>query len=170
MKIRLRLDTLLVLEDNSEVRYNPATWPKDDKGIALPVSSCLYEDGQIVDNRLGVAKEERKNYVDDCFEKEITDGHFFSEALAIDVDYRRGGKNNDLQNVEGLIEYMEDFSITSTVYSGYESQKAPATLEQIQALRKEMIFHGIFLYNKKGSVKDQIDSASSIEAVNNIKW
>lgn len=170
MKIRLKLDTLLVLEDNSEVRYNPEEWVKDEAGNNIDKSLCAWDGERVVDNRLNVYKDNRKKYTVDCFEKEIVDGHFFSESLNIDVDYRRGGKDNDLQNVEGLIEYMIDNNITSTVYSGYESQKATVTLDQVKALKKEMVAHGIFLYNKKGSLKSQIDQATTFEEVDNIDW
>lgn len=170
MKIRLKLDTLLVLEDNTEVRYSPAAWPKDETGVEIPLSSCIYADGVVKDNRLQVKKDEKKDEITVAFKKEISDGHFFSQGLQIDVDYRRSGTENDLQNVEALISFMTVNSISETVYSGYKSQTAPATLQQLKDLVFEMKTYGVYLYNRKKVIKEQIEAAESIAEVKEITW
>lgn len=170
MKIRLKLDTLLVLEDNSEVRYNPEQWVKDESGKDLPKELCAWDGEKVVDNRLAVEKIIRKDYIGDKFENEIANGNFLSESLSIDVDYRRSGTKNDLQNVEALISYMEINNIPQVVYKGFEYQSALATLQQLKDLRLEMQAYGVYLYGKKDALKKAIDQATTIEEVDNIDW
>lgn len=170
LKIRLKLDTLLVLADDSEVRYKPEEWPCDEAGTELSVDECLWDDEKVIDNRLSVAKEKQKQEITEAFENNIAAGFFHSESLGIDVDYRRSGVKNDLQNVEALVAYMEKEMISSTIYKGYEDQTAPANVTQLKVLISEMQAFGVYLYNKKDSLKSQIDACQSIEEVKSIKW
>lgn len=170
LKIRYKLDTLLLLLDDTEVRYKPEEWPCNETGTELPVDECLWDGEKVIDNRLGVAKEKQKQIISDDFENNIAAGFFHSESLGIDVDYRRSGVKNDLQNVEALVAYMEKEMISSTIYKGYEDQTAPANVTQLKVLIREMQAYGVFLYNKKDTLKAQIDAAETIEAVKNIVW
>ena len=170
LKIRYKLDTLLLFSDDTEVRYKPEEWPCDEAGTELSVDECLWDGEKVIDNRLGVAKEKQKQEISEAFENNIAAGFFRSEALGIDVDYRRSGVKNDLQNVEALVSYMEKELISSVIYKGYEDQTTPANLQQLKSLIAEMQAYGVFLHNKKDTLKAQIDAAETIEAVKNIVW
>lgn len=104
------------------------------------------------------------------FDNEFVNGHFLSQSLGIEVDYRRYDKKNDKQNVEALIAYMVEENIPEVIYKGYESLKASATIAQLQTLVKEMNAHGIFLYNKKDTLIQQIKDTDVINDIDQIKW
>lgn len=171
-KIKIRLDKrcLIIGDDGNLTEIEYTAWPVDDAGNPLPPSECLWNGEKVIDNRLGVAKDIQKQKISEAFENNIAAGFFRSEALAIDVDYRRSGVKNDLQNVEALVSYMEKELISSVIYKGYEDQKAPANLQQLKSLIAEMQAFGVYLYNKKDALKSQIDAAETIEAVKNIVW
>lgn len=172
--IKLRLDKILILgkteTDYEEVRYDPSVWPEDLTGNSIPVEECAWDGEKVVDNRLGVAKEKQKQKINDAFDNNLANGFFPSAALGIEVDYRRTGVKNDLQNVEVLVAYMEKEMISETIYKGYEDQTAPANVMQLKTLIFEMQSFGVFLYNKKDTLKGQIDKATTIEEVQSINW
>ena len=170
LKIRYKLDRILLLSDDTEVRYKPEEWPRDETEVELPVDECLWDGEKVIDNRLGVAKEKQKQEISEAFESNIAAGFFPSASLGIDVDYRRSGVKNDLQNVEALVAYMEKEMISSIIYKGYEDQTAPANVTQLKVLISEMQAFGVYLYNKKDTLKSQIDACQSIEEVKSIKW
>lgn len=119
-------------------------------------------------------KEAKISEIKAAFGNEFVSGHFLSEALQIEVDYRRcgseyGDDKNDLQNAEKLLNFMKRKNLTSVTYKGYETQKASATQEQMQLLIDEMVDHSIFLHEKKDTLLAQIKTAS-FEQLENIKW
>ena len=115
-------------------------------------------------------RDEKLNEISQAFDNEFIKGYFFSEALGIDVDYRRNGTKNDLQNVEKLIKFMERKSLTEMVYYGYEKQETLATLTNIKTLVEEMEDHGVFLHGKKKGLEQAVDDALRIEDLDNINW
>lgn len=105
-----------------------------------------------------------------AYSNEFINGHFHSEALGIDIDYRRNTTKNDLQNVDVLIEVMKDEGSTETEFKGYRDQKTIATLTQIKAMRKEMLYYSTALYGKKESLEATIKAATTIAELENIRW
>jgi hypothetical protein len=146
--------------------------PYDREGFILPFrrekKECCAKPTK--DNDLAMAKEYQSELIGEAFDNEFVNGYFRSDVLGIDVDYRRYDKKNDAQNVEYLIDFMKDNNIPSTTYKGYESQKATATIAQLEILLKEMKAHGVFLYNKKDQLRAQIKNATTIEEVKGVKW
>jgi len=108
--------------------------------------------------------------ISNAYSQEFINGYFHSEALGIDIDYRRNSTKNDLQNVDVLIEWMTDSEIAETEYKGYQDQKTIATLDQIKLMRKEMVGYSIYLYGKKEQLEIAIDEATTAEQLENIKW
>lgn len=143
--------------------------------ITLPVEDKLKLGLLTAKEVFDMQKEAKISEIKTAFGNEFVTGHFLSEALQIEVDYRRcggeyGDAKNDLQNAEKLLNVMKRKNLSSVVYKGYQAQKTPATQEQMQLLIDEMEEHGLFLHAKKDSLLAQINSASDIEEVNNIKW
>ena len=173
-KITNKLDTLLILNSGDgpyeEHRYVPAAWPKDDQGKDLDTFLCGWDGSVVVDNRLEVAKEFKDAEISASYSQEFITGFFHSEVMGIDIDYRRNGTKNDLQNVDVLIEVMTDTGTTETEFRGYQDQKANVTLDQIKAMRKEMLLYSTTLYGKKEGLENQVLAAVTIEEVQAIKW
>lgn len=181
----------------SVVKFKAGVWvlegfkkiyKKDNKSeLEIPESSAVPEDYtseipkflkyEIWDektstwiNSIDLAKEIRSAYIDASFDMEFINGHFLSAELGIEVDYRRFSSKNDLQNVLALINVMVRNGISTTIYKGYETQKATATVAQLKVLTEEMEDYGVYLHNKKDSLKTLISESTSIEEVNNIDW
>ena len=72
--------------------------------------------------------------------------------------------------MEALVAYMEKEMISTVTYKGYEDQSAMASITQLKSLISEMQAFGVFLYNKKDTLKTQIDACQTIEEVKSIIW
>ena len=136
----------------------------------------LKSQEQIQAEKLLKSKQEKLKQVSQLFEDTIANGHFFSQALQIEIDCRRNSTKNDLQNVENIIEFL---ILTNgqglDVYRGYtnpetnETQYAyNVTLEQLQQVKLEMIQYGLQLYNRKWQLEDAITNAQTLEELNSI--
>lgn len=109
--------------------------------------------------------------IKEAFENSFISGSFFSETLQIDVDFRRNGINNDLQNVEGLIRDYANLLPEEKHYVGLtETTSFTCTLEQLEGLALEMSQHGRALYKKKWMLEEQIETATRIEDLEDIHW
>ena len=121
-------------------------------------------------------KTHKLDLLSKMFNNILTEGHFFSQTLQIEVDCRRTGIKNDLQNVENLIGYLETSNQTElNIYRGYTNPETSitqyaynVTLEQLQQLKLEMIQYGLQLYNRKWQLEDLINNASTLSDLNNI--
>lgn len=177
-----------LIEDSMLLLYNPITSivvkdgevtvntfyddPYTREGFICPFKGIESKIGavQTKDNNLDMAKTFKYEEISASYQQEFITGFYHSDVLGIDVDYRRNGTYNDLQNVEVLINVMTSTGQTETVYSGYEDQKAPATFQQIKDLKKEMELYSVILYNKKKGLEKNIDDATTIAQVKAVTW
>jgi hypothetical protein len=104
------------------------------------------------------------------FDSEIAAGHFASSALGIDVDCRRSGLKNDLQNVQGLISYMSRKSISSIEYVGYSETITGVTVSMLESLCAEMEDYVLALYQKKWSLEVMVAAAKTETELKAIAW
>jgi hypothetical protein len=114
-------------------------------------------------------RKDKENEIRDSFTDNFVNGKFMSETLGIEVDCRRNGKDNDLQNVQNLIEDMTEEGETSVDYVGYTEIKQGVTIDQLKKLLKEMRKYGRGTYTKKVMLQEQI-KGSSLKDLDNIKW
>ena len=89
--------------------------------------------------------------------------------MQIEVDCRRSGEKNDLQNVQGLISYLERNRETETIYVGYSESKT-VTIQMLKSLCTEMEDHVLALYHKKWQLEEQVKNTNDIELLKDIKW
>ena len=123
------------------------------------------------DNNLELVKEKQSAIILGAFETEFQTGHFASLTLGIEVDCRRGGIKNDLQNVEGLITDYDNLTEAEKHYKGYtETTSSPLTLAQLISLKQEMSQWGRALYKKKWSLEESINNSTTITEVKSIVW
>ena len=129
----------------------------------------LIEDPNFVyltpeESALKQAKEGKFQEIKDAFAQRVINGHFYSHALGMEVDYRRGEHNNDLQNVESLISIMILSSTGRVVFKGYTEEKE-VTLEQLQQLTIEMKQYGLWLYQRKWTIEEYVKQATKRSTV-----
>lgn len=110
------------------------------------------------------------------FQYALSNGHFFSQTLQIEIDCRRNAVQNDLQNVQNIIKYLVSMQAPGlSEYRGYTNPETLETayaqnvsLEQLQQIEIEMIGYGLILYNTKWAFENAINNAQSIEELNAI--
>ena len=129
---------------------------------------CKFENNKwVVD--ISKYKEQKFNEISSAFEDNVMNGHFNSPTLGIEVDCRRGGINNDIQNLERLIKRMNRENILETPYKGY-TEEVVATIDQLNTLLEEMGDYGLLLYLKKWQLEEQVKNVNDSELLKDIKW
>lgn len=124
------------------------------------------------DNNIILARSYQRDLISESFHNSFKNGKFISEAIGIEVDCRRDGDLNDLQNVEGMIADYDNLTDIKKHYKGVsETTSFPCTLEQLQALKIEMIRESTDnRYFKKSQLYALIDSKNTISEVKEIVW
>ena len=122
------------------------------------------------ENNLVMARSSQTRVIETSFKEQFTSGHFLSTAIGIEIDCRREGKDNDLQNVERLIKKMERSNIGTITYHGYIEDKDNVTSAMLETLTEEMDDFVLYNYNKKWMLESAIATAQTIEEVKNIIW
>jgi len=132
--------------------------------------SKFVNDEWVVD--FDALRKEKKNEIKTFFEEELKEGSFFSTALQLEVDCRRNERDNDKQNVEGLIAIMERNEMPSIYYEGKNNTALNITVAQLKELVSEMEYHVFELYTKYHALKKQINETpeGNEELLNLIKW
>lgn len=115
-------------------------------------------------------KKQKYNELNSGFSIELSNGKFYSETLQAEVDCRRGGHNNDKQNVEGLVSYMERNNIANINYVAYDSIVPDITVNQLKSLIIEMEDHVLVLYNKRWTLRDQLENSTTEKQIDDIQW
>jgi len=159
----LIVEGFLVLAENEKVEDGKIVFLTEEE---LVLKGLLPMEPYVL--RLKVQKEEE---LLSGFEKEFEEGHFMSATLGIEVDCRRVGIKNDIQNVDGLILDYDNLSVMEKHYVGYtETTSFPLTFTQLNSLKLEMVQWGKSQYNKKWILLDQASKATTIEQIKIIKW
>jgi hypothetical protein len=170
-------DTFTEYEDTQQIRQGLHL----DKQIAEQAGGDfqIFEPEQLSDEDklfLGLTTEaeftekERTNKLNEIvssFNEQLANGYFLSTALGIEVDCRRSGIKNDLQNVQGLISFLERRGGTETHYVGY-SETVLATVDQLKTLCTEMEDHVLRLYEQKWQLEELVKLAETRDQIKNI--
>ena len=117
-----------------------------------------------------LTEKERTNKLNEIvssFNEQLSNGYFMSTALGIEVDCRRSGIKNDLQNVQGLVSFLERRGDTETHYVGY-SGTVLATVDQLKTLCTEMEDHVLRLYEQKWQLGGVVKLAETRYQIKNI--
>lgn len=69
------------------------------------------------------------------------------------------------RDIAGLITMLEQTGQTDTSFCGADNVMRPVTLDQLKAMRLEVIQYGQGLYAKKWALREAIEGAASFEAV-----
>jgi hypothetical protein len=109
-------------------------------------------------------KEMKLNEVKQKFKEALANGSFYSKVLEAEVN--KGPEH--LRNVESIIEYMIATGETETDFRLYDNSFKRVTLNQLQALKIEMIGLGNEYYQRKWQLEEQIKNAKTEEELNSI--
>lgn len=156
---RYRADLLEV--DASLWSETQADYMAIDPELIIEVSDIEHEMIQ--------AKYRKRSVIKAGFEDSLQNGMFQSPVLGIAVDCRRSSTNNDKQNAEGLLSYMQRNDITEINYRGY-AETVIATPADLTTLITEMEDHVLGLYQHKWELEAAIDTATTEEELNEIAW
>ena len=104
------------------------------------------------------------------FDINLLSGSFKSTAIGIDIDCRRSGSKNDLQNIQGLISNMTRNSITTIDYVGVSEIKSKVTIANLNKIILEMEDYTLGLYQKKWDLLSKITTSTTITQLNSITW
>ena len=146
----------------------------DSQGYPL----YIYEDSQLIpvteDQRFKFHIEgyklEKLSQIDRDFTSAIESGKLMSVVLGIEIDCRRGGRNNDKQNVDGLIDLMTESGMAEIEFVGVSATKPKTTIAMLEKVKTEMSKFVYDQYQKKFALEKQVEQAKTIEAVEAIKW
>jgi hypothetical protein len=127
----------------------------------------LDENGNIVvdiERELVQFKKDKKAEIKSEFLNEQKTGHFTC-SLGFDID----ANDEALRNINSLIDYLPD-DTTEIQFRDYNNTFHTLTKPDLIKIKKEMITYGLSLYQKKWQLEQQIEQATTIEEVENIKW
>lgn len=166
-QIKLKLDEVLILEDDTEVRY--ANWPSTSTGIVDKTKCYWDEDSQTiiaktVEELFNELKEELKAQIhEDCeAEMKTTNQGFYSENIEATIDCRE----IDVLRIDQLIDLMEHngaIDQTSVGYICYDNSVKQVTLSDVKLCRYELINKLMEMLYYKHDLYDQIDSTEYVE-------
>jgi hypothetical protein len=88
----------------------------------------------------------------------------FTSVLGFDVDARRGGVKNDLQNIEVLID------IGATEFRDANNIVRNVTTSDLATIKTEMQQYGMSLYAHKWDLEAELENAETEEDLNAIQW
>lgn len=118
----------------------------------------------LLEHNKQLKKDELRNYFHARFEKP-----FHSNSLNADVQNRRSGTNNDMQNYQQLYDYMVANNIETTyirlVDNGFTG---PITQAQLKTLILELTEFSLYKYSAKWHVEDMIDSCINQDELDSI--
>lgn len=89
----------------------------------------------------------------------------FGSSIGIEVD----ATDTSNRNVAGLITMLEARGETETLFCDYGNQMQAVTLAQLKTLHLEIITYGQMLYARKWELRERINAAETIEAVQQIE-
>ena len=108
-------------------------------------------------------REQKLQQLHDAWLNAEADG-VITSSVGFDIDATERA-NRDL---EGLIVSMEASNTSNVTFCGADNSFHEVTLEQLKTMRLEVIAHGQSLYAKKWELREAINSAKTLAALNAI--
>ena len=143
-------------------------------GLIFNVTTQTLEEVQVIipDKTLEELKSGKLADIRSQFEYAIKFGRFMTTSLGennFEVDCRRNERDNDLQNIDGMIELVSVGAVPSPILWKGVGETKSLTLSELQSLKIEMLAYGANVYQKKHILESQI-AAATIESINLISW
>lgn len=134
--------------------------------IELPNSRVT---NKVLDISLNDFKLNKFQEISDSFKNEMMYGKT-DTGLGWEIDARRYDVHNDIENMELLYEEMAANNEGNTYVKGADNLLYSCTLEQVANLIILIRRKGLQNYQKKHMLELQIDAATTVEELINIKW
>lgn len=140
---------------------NPEIWAERPDGYLTPAEwAAAHPVPEPEPPTLEEARTDALARLNSAFAAAEAEGKVMSSAgFIIDATER---SNRD---IDGLITSMEASSTPETTFCAADNSFHTVTLEQLKAMRLEVIAHGQTLYTRKWALRTAIESAQSVEAV-----
>lgn len=123
------------------------------------------------DNNIILARSYQRDLISESWNETFKTGKFTSATIGIEVDCRRFDTKNDYDMISGMIEDYDDLDPDEKYYKGTEeTTDFECTLEQLIALRKEMIQYVKSNLFRKRYLHALIDSKNTVSEVKEITW
>ena len=123
-----------------------------------------YEKGHAPQKPLEEAKAEKLAELNDAFEQASGKAHCLS-SLGFEID----ADETASRNVMNLIIAMETTGEETVPFRGCDNRFHKVTLAQLKTLQQEIIAHARARYDRKWTLREAIDIAASVEALDAVK-
>lgn len=114
-------------------------------------------------------KQTKLDEIKQAFNNEMYKGKT-DTTLGWEVDARRAGLDNDLQNIETLHRTMVANNETSTYIKGADNALHSCTMEEVALIITKISVKGLWNYQHKHLLEMQVDQAATAEELNAINW
>lgn len=145
----------------------PYTYISNEPDTGFDIEIAAYLETETIADYIGPSletlKKEKKEEINIAFVNAASNGRFTS-ALGFDVNARRSGIQNDLQNVETLI------SLNQTIFRDADNTTRNVTALDLVTIKTEIQQHGLSLYEHKWELEADIEAALTEEEINAIEW
>ena len=110
---------------------------------------------------LELVKAEKLAEIKQAFNKGQENGHCAS-SLGFEVDATRRSKDD----IESLL-YVDMFPVR---FRDYNNEFHDLSKEQVEVLKKEIIAYGLSVYQKKWTLQQTVENATTVEEVEAVSW
>lgn len=156
---RFHPDIVASLVDATDAPGVAEGWSYDGKNFVPPASASLDD-----------IKSEQKTAIDDAYQTAIQQDISFKTAAGITETFQA-----DAQSQSVLMQATQGYSLAGAVPSGFfwkakDNTRVPFTLADLEGLYGAMLAQGWTAFQKRTDLKEEIDAATTIEAVQAIIW
>lgn len=142
---------------------NPEIWNKKPDGYYTIDEWDKLNPPEIIEMPLSTLKQNKLNELNSKFLEAENNGVVESTVgFTIDATER---SNRD---IDGLIELLEASKTETTSFCAADNSFHDVTLEQLKAMKLEVIKYGQELYQKKWTYREQINNSKDKEELNKI--
>ena len=153
--------------EHPDFGWIPYTYISDEPDTGFDIEIAAYLETATIADYVGPSletlKKQKKEEINIAFTNAALNGRFTS-ALGFDVNARRGGIQNDLQNVETLI------NLNQTIFRDADNTIRNVTALDLVTIKTEMQQYGLSLYQHKWALEADIEAALTEEEINAIEW
>ena len=132
-----------------------------EASIVKAYDGNLYLSGYASKKSLELAKTEKLAEIKQAFNHEQENGHTTS-SLGFEVDATRRSKDD----IESLL-YVGEFPVH---FRDYDNDFHELSKEQAEVLKKEIIAYGLSVYQKKWTLQQTVENATTVEEVEAVSW
>jgi hypothetical protein len=156
---RFHPDIVATLVDASNVAGITVGWTYDGKNFAAPAGPSLDD-----------IKADQKALIDEAYQAAVQQDVSFTTAASATQTFQADKASQDI-----LLETKSVYSDLGSVPDGFywkakDNTRVPFTLVDLKGLAATMLAQGWTAFQKRDTLKAQIDAATTVDAVQAINW